>query len=93
MSFPKYKHDPDSTVDYEVDWSAELTAMGDDTIVSAEWVVPTGITLTDESNTTTTHTIWLTGGTLGASYTVTSRITTAGGRIEDQSITLSVVEL
>lgn len=93
MGFPKFKHDPDSTVDYKVDWSDELTAEGADTIDTATAIVPTGITLDSESNTTTAHTFWISGGTAGSNYTVTSRITTAGGRTEDQSITLQCVDL
>lgn len=93
MAYPKYKHDPDSNVDYKVDWSDWLADTGGDTIATAVWVVPDGITKTDESNTTTSHVGWFSGGTAGTSYTVTSRITTVQGRIEDQSITLQCVEL
>ena len=44
------------------------------------------------SNTTTTATIWLTGGTSGEEYLVTNQITTAGGRIEQKSFKIIVRE-
>lgn len=93
MSFEKIKHDPDSTVDYLIQWDDELTAEGADVIVTADAIIPDGLTLVDQSNTATAHTIWISGGTTNTDYTVTSRITTAGGRTEDQSITLQCREL
>lgn len=82
MSFLK---DPDATLDYLVDWSGWL---GSDTISASAWVVPDGITKTTDSHTTTTATVWLSGGTAGDVYRVTSRITTAGGRVNDRTITI-----
>lgn len=87
-----YVHDPQSVLDYKVDWSAWLAA--GETISASTWTVPAGITQTTPapSNTTTTTTIWLTGGTLNASYSVTNHITTNQGRQQDQTITLAVRE-
>jgi hypothetical protein len=93
VSFPKYKHDPDSNVDYSVDWTDWLADTGGDTIASAQWIVPTDLTASNESHTTTAATVWLSGGTVGTDYTVVSRITTVDGRIEDQSIILKCQEL
>lgn len=77
--------DPESVLDYQIDWS---TWLGSDTIASSSWVIPTGITEDSDSNTTTTATVWLSGGTAGTTYTVTNRIVTAGGRTEDRSLTI-----
>ncbi len=77
--------DPDSVLDYVVDWSDWL---GEDTISSSDWTVPTGLTEDSASETTTTATIWLSGGVAGVTYTVTNHIVTAAGREEDQSITI-----
>jgi hypothetical protein len=82
-----FTKDPDATLDYTIDWSLWL---GTDTISTAVWTVPTGITKTAESHTTTLTTIWLSGGTVDAEYQVTCRITTAGGRIDDRTITIDV---
>ncbi len=79
--------DPDEVLDYEIDWSARLLT---DTIVTSTWVVPTGIVEDSTENTTTTTTIWLSGGTLGDVYEVLNRVVTAGGRTMDQSVKLKV---
>ncbi len=82
----RYK-DPDAIKDYTVNWVAWL---GTDTIATVAWTVPAGITKTAESHTTTATTIWLSGGTVGQVYTVLCRITSAGGRTEDQTFSIKV---
>jgi len=81
--------DPDSILDYVVDWSEWL---GSDTVSSSTFTVGTGLTKDSESNTTTTATVWVSGGTANSSYTVTNRIVTAGGRTADRSFVVKVVE-
>lgn len=80
--------DPDATLDYQRDWSAWLAAADDDTIVTSTWIVPDGLTKTDEANTATTATVWLSGGTAGLSYDVVNRIVTAQGRTDDRTLTI-----
>lgn len=82
--------DPDELLDYEVDWSARLAG---DTIATSAWIVPDGIVKDPglgDSKTDTSSTIWLSGGALGESYTLTNRINTGGGRIMDQSVILKI---
>ncbi len=81
--------DPSDRLDYQIDWSAWL---GDDAISASAWTVPDGLTEHSSSNTTTAATVWLAGGTAGQDYRVTNQITTAGGRIKQQSITIQVQE-
>lgn len=81
--------DPDAILDYKVDWA---TWLGSDTISAVTWTVPTGITQTAVSNTTTAVTIWLRGGTVGTTYEVACKITTAGGRTDERTIEISVVQ-
>lgn len=83
--------DPDEVKDYSVDWEARLDE--GDTILTSTWIVPDGITKDSDSNTTTTATIWLSGGTLGTTYSLVNRITTAGGRTLDQTCKLKVKTL
>lgn len=83
--------DPHSVVDYRVDWSRWLPA--GDTILVSDWTIPTGIAMETETNTDTSTTIWLSGGTAGAAYLLINRITTAGGRTQDKTITIRVKEL
>lgn len=78
-------------LDYTVDWTKWLDEV-EDTIATSTWIVPTGLTKVTETNTTKLATVWLSGGTVGTNYTVTNRITTVGGRIDDRSITIRVRE-
>lgn len=79
--------DPQSNLDYGFDWSLWL---GVDTIASVVWTIETGITQTNATNTTTTATVWLSGGEAGTEYTITCRITTAAGRIDERSMAIRV---
>jgi hypothetical protein len=81
--------DPDAVLDYTVDWSPWLSDSGDQ-ITSSAWIVPEGLTTTADYYTTTTATVWLSGGTVGREYVVTNRITTAAGRVDDRSFTLVI---
>jgi len=85
----KFIKDPDSILDYTIDWSDWL---GSDTIISSNWTVPTGITQGSVSNTDTATTIWLSGGVVGKTYSVVNRIETAGGRTDDRTITIVIRE-
>ena len=81
--------DPNAVLDYQIDWETWLDS---DTISTSTWTVPTGITKDSDTNSTTTTTIWLSGGTAGTSYTLLNRVVTAGGRTDDRSITIIVRE-
>ena len=81
--------DPDAVKDYTLDWSDWLDG---DTIATSVWVVPAGITEDSESESATSATIWLSGGTAPNEYEITNRITTAGGRSDDRTILICVVE-
>ena len=80
--------DPDEVLDYELDWSARLKT-GDE-ISSAGWLAPDGITVDSSSYTATGVTVWLSGGTVNETYTLTSRVVTTGGRTMDHSVQLKI---
>jgi len=82
--------DPDGVVDYQFDWSDWLAS--GETISTSAWIVPTGITEDSDSNTTTTTTIWLSGGTAGALHEITNRIVTNSSRTEDRTMRILVKE-
>ena len=85
-----FTKDTNSVLDYTVDWGGWLNG---DTIASSTFtVLPVTITVDSTSNTTTITTIWLSGGTLGSTYTVNNRITTAGGRTDERSFVVSIVD-
>ena len=84
ISFVK---DPQAVLDYQINWASWL---GVDTISTSTWTLPTGITKASDTRTTTTTTIWLSGGTDGSSYNLVNTIVTAGGRTEERTITIVV---
>ena len=86
MRIPK---DPDAVLDYSVNWARWLDG---DEILSSEWIIPEGLSKVIDNFTETKATVWISGGTAGASYTITNRITTAAGRTEDRSLTVYLKE-
>ena len=90
MTFRKIK-DPDAVLDYSIDWSAWL---GSDTITTSDWIVAgadSDLAVDSDSKSTTAATVWLSGGTLGLTYTMTNRITTADGRTDHRSISVQIL--
>lgn len=82
--------DPDSTLDYKVDWSDWL---GADTISTSTWeIFPSGLTEESDAKTNTDATIWVSGGVAGRTYELTNRIVTANGRTVDRTIYVAVEE-
>ncbi len=80
--------DPNGVAIYTIDWDTWLTSVNGGTISTSTWLVPTGLTSIAETNTATTTTIKLSGGTAGVTYTLVNRITTSAGLIEDRSIVI-----
>lgn len=87
-----FEKDPNAVLDYVIDWGDEWLATGDE-IDTSTWSVPAGITKDSDSKTTTTTTIWVSGGTDGVTYDIVNRIVTTGGRTDDRTITIIVREL
>lgn len=85
-----YKKDPNATLDYSFDWSPYLAPLAD-TIVSVEWLLSAGLTKVSESMTSTSASVFVSGGVLEEVEQITCRITTAGGRIDDRTIDLIMV--
>ena len=82
--------DPNAKLDYTIDW---IQWLGTDTITDSTWEVSSSeLIIMDNSNTHTATTVWLSAGLAGQVYTVTNRITTTSGRIQDQSFRLKVKE-
>ena len=80
---------PGSMLDFLFDWSPFLDG---DVIEISEWDVPSGLVSEVETNTTSTATVWLSGGVVGMCYDVVCRITSVGGRIDDRTIQISVMD-
>lgn len=86
MTFDAMK-DPGAVLDYVIDWETWLDG---DTIYTSTWTATTGITVDSESETDSTTTVWLSGGTAGTTYYVTNHIATVGGREDDRTIAVYV---
>jgi hypothetical protein len=84
-----YIKDPNAILDYTVDWTRWLNG---DIIATSSWTVPAGLTAVSDTHTTKAATVWLSGGAVGETYTITNRITTTGGRTEDRSFDVKIAE-
>jgi hypothetical protein len=82
-------HDPQAKSIHGLDWTLWL-AKRSTTIVTSSWVIPSGITKVSDSNTATSATIIISGGTDKTSYIVTNHIVTASGLEDDRSFILKV---
>jgi hypothetical protein len=87
MKWPR--KDPSEVLDYQIDWAPVLES---DSIATSIWTAPAGFAVGSTTNTATTSTVWLSGGNAG-SHLITNRITTAGGRTFERSVSLKVEEL
>jgi hypothetical protein len=90
MSLATFTHDPNSRIDYTINWASWLAA--GETISSVVWEVPSPLVKVSQVNTTTAATARIEGGEVGNTYEVVCRITTNLGQIEDRTIKLKVKE-
>lgn len=88
---PQISKDPNASLDYQVDWSDWL---GADVITASTWTIAPagGLTTATPSFTNVTAKVWLSGGVAGQVVRVTNRITTSGGRIDERSFNVRLVE-
>ena len=87
--------DPDAVLDYKFDWAASTNGNGStdwlasgETISSHTITVDTGITKDSSSltDTNTSVTVWLSGGTAGTDYNVACKIVTSASRTDERTI-------
>lgn len=88
---PTIDKDVNALLDYSWDWSAWL---GTDTIQSQVVTVEAGLTMNSSSFSGAKVTAFISGGgtNLGATKRATCKITTTGGRVEERSIYLKIVQ-
>lgn len=99
-----FTKDPQAVLDYKFDWKALTNGFDADatedyledleTIASHTVTAEAGITVDSSSITdsATTVTAWLSGGTVGVHYTVTCQIVTSMARTDERSIIVKVEE-
>lgn len=79
--------DPSAELDYSVDW---VTWLAGDTIANSSWTVSaTSLVIITDVNTTTSATVWLSGGVAGKRYLVTNTIITVGGRTDQRTLIIN----
>jgi hypothetical protein len=77
---------PTELLDWTINWATR--GLGTDTISTSAWSTSSvDITVSSPSYTTTTTTIWVTGGIAGKRYAITNTITTSGSRTLQETIT------
>ena len=81
-----------SRLDFGLNWAPWLTPLGD-SIVTVDWTHSAGVTLTDETNSTTLAEVFVTGGAVDTVEWITCQITTANvpPRIEERTIYLNIL--
>ncbi len=89
-TFDPVVHDPNEVKDYALDWS--LVLEDTETISTSNWsiAIGSGLTIDSQSNTTTTTTVWLSGGVAGVTYQLLNRVVTnsSPARTYDQTMKL-----
>jgi hypothetical protein len=94
--------DPSAVLDYRFDWKAQTNGSGQrDWLAAAETISTktitpsTGITVDSSSltDTNTSVTVWLSGGSAGTDYTVACKIVTSAARTDQRTITIRCRDL
>lgn len=85
-----YKKDPNATLDYQFDWTEYLAPISD-VISSVVWTLSAGLTQVSQSFTATNAIIFVSGGVLDDIETIACKITTTGGRIDERTIQLNII--
>jgi len=81
--------DPHATLDYVVDWTSWLKDT--ETITESTWEgTPDTVSLGDTVIGIGKTLVWLSGGIIGQTCTITNHITTSMGRQEDRSFRIKV---
>lgn len=103
MIYKKYFKDPNSVVDYVFDFAGLLNSSGYSNyleygeIISGATALSSSADLNIDSvlkiKNDTAVQVWVSGGVLGAIYTLTVRITTSDNRVDDRSISIVIDNL
>ena len=94
LEWPTAK-DPGDLLDYSIDVGGVIdptaTPTGD-TIATATWTVPSGLTKTAQVESGTVAVVWLAGGTAGRTYTLNVDVVSVQGRTVNRDVQLQVAE-
>jgi len=81
--------DPDDIKSFTINWAADLSGI---TISSSAFTVDSGITKDSDSNTTTTTSLVLSGGTVGKTYKIANAVTCSNSDVYDKFFLVRVQE-
>ena len=92
MASNRFDKDPSAVLDYKFDWSDWLDS--GETISTRTITAETGIVVDSSSltDTSTSVTAWLSGGTAGNVYDVACLITTSASRTDERTIKITCRE-
>jgi hypothetical protein len=88
MTYFILNKDSSENINIDVSWEDWL---GSDIITASTWLIPNPLIGAGQSNTSTSATVWISGGVLGAFYTVANSVTTASGRSTKRTIVVRIV--
>ena len=100
-SYDTFIKDPDAVLDYKFDWKALTNGNGSsdwlgslETIASHTIDADAGITVDSsaQTDTNTSVTVWLSGGTANTEYAVRCEIVTSESRTDERTMMISVRE-
>jgi len=80
--------DPDAVLDYYFDWTDWLD--DGETISSRTVTVQSGLTKASDAESGGIVVAWLSGGTVGTTYTVACKVVTSDGRTDERSMHIKV---
>jgi hypothetical protein len=86
---PTISKDPDALLDYTFDWTPFLETISD-SIETVTYQLSAGLTQTRISNTQTQARSFVSGGVLGTTGSITCRISTVAGRVDERTIYLKI---
>lgn len=92
MMLGKFKKQPGETLDYPVSYS-DFFSTRSDSVTSVAVTAEAGITLVSQATDGQVCKVVLSGGTDGATYKVTLRMTTTTGIIKEDEFRVSVKEI
>jgi len=82
------RKDPQANLDYGFDWSDYLVI--GETLSDSVWTVPSGLIEGSKQLAADSTKIWISGGTVGETYTIANKITTSAGRVDERSFDIVV---
>jgi hypothetical protein len=89
---PKGIKDPNATLDYPINFATWLSDITDTYASHSVINLTGGITNPSSTQASGIITVWIAGGTAGETASFTVRIVTTGGRTDDRTFYLKIVE-